>query len=504
MTVMATVPRWLFYSLISSLLCILGSLCVPLLSVLFKTKQHSNSKLVNYGLSLSAGSMITTSLFKMLPEMDNDNKYTVFFGFLGGICTSLFLNYVVHAFASESLIHCSHEHTDEIASSSDELDHNHQHTHTVIDNDATYNGQYVPGTNNTNATENQPLLSHKDLEDQTSHHHHQTSLIDLISNRNTDVIGDCCDKHLCTPLLKSETIPCVPTALHSSLSIKSTNSILNDNNIIPTTSNLTANSNTGVRCLENNIGYDLENLSLYRSKFMMDSGIKSLNHRSNSDTITDEDANSVHFFEPSPYRLTTDTSHGNTHRESVASNFHHHHLETPFSKLLSIGMQTCLVLTLHKFPEGFIIYYTNKSKYPSSLGLSIFLSLTIHNFVEGFAMTLPFYTAFKSKWIAILITTILGGGSQPLGALIGYLIFKNHTSPTGEEPHLDLLLSITAGFLLVIGLQMFQTGVGFSDGHHHHEGEDEEVIQQNHSSGTTCLKWCCTGAMLILASSLFT
>lgn len=166
-------------------------------------------------------------------------------------------------------------------------------------------------------------------------------------------------------------------------------------------------------------------------------------------------------------------------------------------------MQTCLVLALHKFPEGFIIFYTNRSDSSKSLGFSIFLSLTIHNFVEGFAMTLPFYTVFESKWVAILITAVLGGGSQPLGALIGYFIFKGST-PRDHEPNMDFLLSVTAGFLLVIGLQMFQTGIGFSDGHHHHQGEGDEEMKQSHSSGTTCLKWCCTGVLLILASALFT
>ncbi|CCD22246.1 Zn(2+) transporter ZRT3 NDAI_0A00880 [Naumovozyma dairenensis CBS 421] len=521
---LSEMPRWLLYSLISSILCIMGSLCVPLLSVIFKTKQHHNSRLVNYGLSLSAGSMIATSLAKMLPEVTEDNKYTVFFGFMGGICGSLFLNYLVHAFASESLIHCSHDEVDESTESSTSPPHINETS--AISHDNSVN-DYASISNNTSLSEHDPLLrkskihddidlkvtTNKSVTSETEPYSaltHKKSLIDLISHHNLKNMGGCSNSHHCSPLISTESVPCIPPAVQSSQSIKSAHSL--NRNLTNESEGLNSSSNNemqgpcGVRCLENNIGYDLENLSIYRKNFLAKDTVNSND---------DEENRSISSYNPissQEHQHSPSHSHSHSHSHgdrnySTVSTIHHHHLETPFSKLLSIGMQTCLVLTLHKFPEGFIIYYTNTSDMSESLGFSIFLSLTIHNFVEGFAMTLPFYTAFQSKWIAIVITTILGGGSQPMGALLGYLIFRNkERDGDGDQPlaQMDFLLSLTAGFLLVIGLQMFQTGVGFSDGHHHHQDEDEEEIQQSHSSGTTCLKWCCAGTILIIASSMFT
>lgn len=503
---MEKIPRWLLFSLISSVLCILGALCVPLLSVAFDSKRNSQSKLVNYGLSLSAGSMITTSLYMLLPRIEKSNRFKVFPGLLLGICLSFFLNYLVHAFASESLVHCADSGGHATGSHIHSKSHSHSHSHSHADSHSNFSNDHdlenAPSehdyaTSSSSVTENDPLITKDSDRPQMKK---KMSLIDLLTRRKSE--GECCDLNKCTPLLQSEQpeyIACVPPVIKSS---QSERNVPHGCEGSEDNGQSDDKDHRGLVCVENNIGYDLENLSLYRKNFL------SSRHHHSSESPENYGSNQLSHSFSSPLgndvtenpAALADTQY---HPENGSLYPHHHHLETPFSKLLSIGMQTCLVLALHKFPEGFIIFYTNRSDSSKSLGFSIFLSLTIHNFVEGFAMTLPFYTVFESKWVAILITAVLGGGSQPLGALIGYFIFKGST-PRDHEPNMDFLLSVTAGFLLVIGLQMFQTGIGFSDGHHHHQGEGDEEMKQSHSSGTTCLKWCCTGVLLILASALFT
>ena len=543
-----TIPKWAEYSGISSLLCILGALCVPLISVLSKPDSHSNhnTKLVNYGLSLSAGSMLTTALYKMLPTITHDNRYTVFLGVFFGITFSLLLNYIVHAFASQSLIHCAHGDGD--------ADHQHDHHH-PDDIVVHHHHHHNPGSDY-GATAPSLNTHPSASQQQQPNVQRRTSLIDLLTKAAPHK-GDCYGISDCTPLLKAGTNPCITrssiagsrksrgniaqsvnpndeaaaaagdasASADTDAYVNANRSLGNDPVRVPLH---TATSGPGhthsseckVSCMENTIGYDLENLSMYRKNYfagnkkitLQDTSSSSSDAASGLDPIasvpsdeeqqtqTHDHSHSLHSDHPHSLHSLTQTL------SSVP--FHHHHVETPFSKLLSIGMQTCLVLTLHKFPEGFIIFYTNKSKNDSKdIGFSIFISLAIHNFVEGFAMTLPFYSIFENKWLSILITTVLGGGSQPMGALIGYFIFKNKhlDDPNGDgtEPNMDLLLSITAGFLLVIALQMFQTGIGFSDVHHHHDDDDSDEVQENHSLGTTCLKWCCAGVLLILASSIF-
>lgn len=625
-------PRWLVFSLISSLLCICGALCVPVMSAIFKgNKQNhnsSNTKLVNYGLSLSAGSMLTTSLYMMLPTIDRKNRLGVFLGVLSGVCISLLLNYVVHVYASESLVHCAHgdgEEDEEEATGEEDHHHHHHHHHhrhslgssnrnnsithshrlsqiyvstdsppqhdTVsntnpaqqVDVDYEINGK-ISKPSIRRQSESDPLLSNHDSNTVSTPSYNTSetdndvnnnsnnnntastmprkksipmgkSLIKLLTKRHRNSIGDCCSIDECTPTIEPDELPCSRSGMISShnllptLSHKSSGNVnlnpskINHNNEMGANDlELFQKTQQGIACVENIIGYDLENLSLYRKNFYSSKGNKNesdindgfdANNGSTSESITSNNtSNSIdshaelnnptmeslnnlyhhHSDNPDAYDLESNVTHSESHPHSSPSgrhnslqqsHTHHHHIETPFSKLLSIGMQTCVVLTLHKFPEGFIIFYTNKNDSPDSLGFSIFLSLTIHNFVEGFAMTLPLYAIFEKKWLALVVTAVLGGGSQPMGALLGYLLFKN--SPGGEESALqmDFLLSITAGFLLVIGLQMFQTGIGFSDGHHHHQGEANEEMKMNHSSGTACLKWCCAGVLLILASQVF-
>lgn len=421
------IPRWARFTAISSLLCIAGSLCVPAIAALSRNKSGVNSRLLNYGLSVSAGSMITTSLYKMLPRGEDD-KRVVFVGFFAGAVVSFLLNFVVHAYTSESLVHCGHASDNGEGSGAENVqDHARRHS------EHEHNSEAEPLTSSA-----RPALRNA------------RSIIDLISKKDPNS-GDCYGSMSCAPAGQTPSGQAEVTCQAD-------------------------NTTKAVVCPENGIGYDLENLALYREHFMKGNSHKH-SHSSGSDSSNSSPNASVH-----------------------SSEHHHHHLATPFSKLLSIGIQTCLVITLHKFPEGFIVFFTNNNDSDSkSFGFSIFLSLAMHNFIEGFAMTLPLYAAFRTKWYAILTASVLGGGSQPLGALIGYFIFKN----TGaKELHINLLLSITSGFLFVIGLMMFQTAVGFSDSHHHHNDQGRSP-DETHSLATVCLKWCCFGVLLILGSGLF-
>lgn len=424
-------PHWLLFSLVSSLSCICGGFMVPILSLFVKNKQNQiNSKLVNYGLSLSAGSMITTALYKLVPQSttERSSNVMVFLGVFSGIFIGIILNWFIHIYASESLIHC----VDEGAV----IDHKHgNHSHSHSDN------------SNVESNEHTPLVA--------------SGAISSHSNSN----------------------------YHS------------------------AASHVDIPCVENHISYDLENINVYRNNFIQNGTLKlksSSGDVNRAILASHSHSHSIPSIEHEPLQMN--------HVQD-----HLHHIETPFSKLFSIGLQTCLVMTLHKFPEGFIIFYTNQGNDSdtSSTGFSIFISLAIHNFIEGFAMTLPFYTAFETKIYAVLITAVLGGGSQPLGAILGYLMFGNNKDPQDDEGNnfMTYLLSLTGGFLLLIGFQMFQTGIGFSDIHHHHNHHSEhgdfilddaddisdvEVKRDDlddHTTSLICIRWCCTGVIIIFLSN---
>lgn len=132
---------------------------------------------------------------------------------------------------------------------------------------------------------------------------------------------------------------------------------------------------------------------------------------------------------------------------------HHHHV--PTNAFLSIGLQTSIAIALHKLPEGFITYATNHAN--PSLGVSVFLALFIHNITEGFAMALPLYLALNSRLKAMLISFLLGGLSQPIGAAVAAVWFKlaGRGNWAPSEGMYGGMFAVTAGIMASVALQLF-------------------------------------------------
>ena len=132
---------------------------------------------------------------------------------------------------------------------------------------------------------------------------------------------------------------------------------------------------------------------------------------------------------------------------------HHHHV--PSNAFLAIGLQTSIAIALHKLPEGFITYATNHAN--PQLGFSVFLALFIHNITEGFAMALPLYLAINSRVKAMIISFVLGGLSQPIGAAVAAVWFKlaGNGSWAPQEGVYGGMFAITAGIMASVALQLF-------------------------------------------------
>jgi ZIP family zinc transporter len=139
---------------------------------------------------------------------------------------------------------------------------------------------------------------------------------------------------------------------------------------------------------------------------------------------------------------------------------HHHHVSTRYTHLFSIGLQTALAISVHKIPEGFLTFATSHAN--PELGFSVFLALSIHNISEGFSIAFPLYLALGKRWLAILASIVLGGLSQPIGGILAWVLFKSKLN-TDANLTFGLLVSITAGFLSIIGLQMYGASVTYGE-----------------------------------------
>ena len=111
-------------------------------------------------------------------------------------------------------------------------------------------------------------------------------------------------------------------------------------------------------------------------------------------------------------------------------------------KLLRMGILTALAISIHNFPEGFATFMASLKD--PALGVSIGIAIAIHNIPEGIAVSMPVYYATGSRKKAF-VYSFLSGLTEPLGAILGYLILVQFMT--------DAVFGIT--FAAVGGIMVF-------------------------------------------------
>jgi ZIP family zinc transporter len=114
-------------------------------------------------------------------------------------------------------------------------------------------------------------------------------------------------------------------------------------------------------------------------------------------------------------------------------------------QLMRTGLLTALAIGIHNFPEGLATFAAALSNL--RLGVFIAIAIAIHNIPEGIAVSVPVYYATGNKNKAF-VYSFLSGVSEPIGALIGYLILM----PFLKEAVLAAVLAFIAGIMVYISL----------------------------------------------------
>lgn len=121
-------------------------------------------------------------------------------------------------------------------------------------------------------------------------------------------------------------------------------------------------------------------------------------------------------------------------------------LKVPDSgKLMRIGFMSALAIAIHNFPEG-IATFTASVQSPR-LGIAIAVAIAIHNIPEGIAVAIPVYCATGSRKKAFTLS-LLSGFSEPLGAVIGFLVLL----PIMNELTMGIMFAFVAGIMVFISL----------------------------------------------------
>jgi ZIP family zinc transporter len=132
---------------------------------------------------------------------------------------------------------------------------------------------------------------------------------------------------------------------------------------------------------------------------------------------------------------------------------------TKKSALMRMGLLSALAIAIHNFPEG-LATFTGALKDPA-LGLSIAIAVAIHNIPEGIAVSIPLYYATGSKRRAFL-WSFLSGLSEPIGALVGFLLLAN----LFNDLAFGLLFASVGGIMVFISLdQLLPTAEKYGEHH---------------------------------------
>ena len=116
-----------------------------------------------------------------------------------------------------------------------------------------------------------------------------------------------------------------------------------------------------------------------------------------------------------------------------------------FAKLHRMGLFTALAIGIHNFPEGLATFTATLND--PTLGIAIALAIAIHNIPEGIAVSVPIYYATGSRRKAFKLS-FLSGLSEPVGALVGYLLLMPFFTPV----LFGVLFAMVAGIMVFISL----------------------------------------------------
>ena len=115
------------------------------------------------------------------------------------------------------------------------------------------------------------------------------------------------------------------------------------------------------------------------------------------------------------------------------------------TKLMRIGMMTALAVGIHNFPEGMATFMS--ALQAPSVAIPIAIAIAIHNIPEGIAISVPIFFATGDRKKAFTYS-FLSGLSEPIGALIFYLLLMPFMSPV----LMGVIFAGIAGIMVFISL----------------------------------------------------
>ena len=129
------------------------------------------------------------------------------------------------------------------------------------------------------------------------------------------------------------------------------------------------------------------------------------------------------------------------------------------SDLLRMGTLSAIAIVIHNFPEGLATFASALND--PALGISIAIAIAIHNIPEGISVSIPIYYATGDKKKALLVS-FLSGLAEPLGAVIGFLVFR----AIFNDLLFGILFGVVAGIMVFISVdELLPASRRYGSGH---------------------------------------
>ena len=149
-------------------------------------------------------------------------------------------------------------------------------------------------------------------------------------------------------------------------------------------------------------------------------------------------------------------SYGNPHEPRTIEDMDQ---QNPDPKLMRLGVFAAIAIAIHNFPEGIATFAAALTD--PAVGISIAIAIAIHNIPEGIVVSVPIYYSTGSRAKAFWLS-FLSGLSEPLGALIGYVLLRPFLSDTT----FGILFAGVAGIMVFISLdELLPTAREYESGH---------------------------------------
>ena len=135
-------------------------------------------------------------------------------------------------------------------------------------------------------------------------------------------------------------------------------------------------------------------------------------------------------------------------------------------KLMRMGLFTALAIAIHNFPEGLATFLA--ALQDPAVGIAIAVAVALHNIPEGISVSVPIFYATGNRKKAFAYS-FLSGLSEPLGAVIAYLLLRLFVGGTDEGIPLQvmgILFGGVAGIMVYISLdELLPTSRAYGKGH---------------------------------------